>query len=135
MKRPKDRVFGAVIKGGRILMVRHRHDGRAYWTLPGGGIEAGETPEQAVVREVKEETDLDVEVERRLFTEMNETPRGRREAVCFLLRFTGGRAKVGHDPELPPHGQMITEVRWFPLGEVNTDCQVSRVIAALEGKA
>ena len=50
---------------GRLLLVRRGHDPhRGSWSLPGGRIETGESPEQAVVREVREETGLDVLPER-----------------------------------------------------------------------
>ena len=39
----------------RILMVKHCHEGEAWWCLPGGRIEADETPEQAALRELWEE--------------------------------------------------------------------------------
>ena len=57
----KRRRSSAIItKGGRVLLV-HRIDGKAdYWTFAGGGIEINETPEQAIRREVMEETSLDV---------------------------------------------------------------------------
>jgi 8-oxo-dGTP pyrophosphatase MutT (NUDIX family) len=46
---------------GRLLMIQRAHDPhRGLWSLPGGRIEADEFPEQAVVREVREETGLDV---------------------------------------------------------------------------
>jgi ADP-ribose pyrophosphatase YjhB (NUDIX family) len=54
---------GAVIHdpAGRLLLIRRGHDPhRGLWSLPGGRIEAGESPEQAVVREVREETGLEV---------------------------------------------------------------------------
>jgi 8-oxo-dGTP diphosphatase len=55
---------GAVIRdeAGRILLIKRGHEpGRGLWSVPGGRIEAGETDEQAVVREVREETGLEVE--------------------------------------------------------------------------
>jgi ADP-ribose pyrophosphatase YjhB (NUDIX family) len=54
---------GAVIKDehGRLLMIlRGHHPGKGLWSIPGGRIEPGETPEQAVIREVREETGLEV---------------------------------------------------------------------------
>ena len=52
---------------GDVLLVRRADDGR--WAMPGGWIDPGETPEQAVVREVAEETGLQVSVPRLLHTE------------------------------------------------------------------
>src|SRR3954449_5999972 len=56
---------GAVVHdpAGRLLLVQRGHDPhRGRWSLPGGRIEPGESPEQAVVREVREETGLEVRV-------------------------------------------------------------------------
>src|SRR5258707_14303163 len=52
---------GAVIEddAGRLLLIKRGHDpGRGLWSVPGGRVEAGETAEEAVVREVREETGL-----------------------------------------------------------------------------
>lgn len=62
-------VAGAVIfhSDGRVLLVlRGRPPAMGTWSLPGGRLEAGETPEQAAVREVREETGLVVTVVRHL---------------------------------------------------------------------
>ncbi|MFD9223780.1 NUDIX hydrolase [Streptomyces sp. NPDC060064] len=50
-----------IVSDGRVLMIRRRQrEGKLLWAFPGGGIEAGETPEQAAVREVDEEVGLEV---------------------------------------------------------------------------
>ena len=60
--RPYLAVSAAVFRDGRVLIVRRaRPPARGLYTLPGGGVELGETLEQAVTREVKEETGLDIE--------------------------------------------------------------------------
>ena len=56
---PRIRVAGLLVNGGRILLVRHEKDGRAYWLLPGGGVEPGEALEEAVRREFAEECAID----------------------------------------------------------------------------
>lgn len=56
---------GAVVvrEDGRVLLIRRgRPPGAGDWTLPGGKIEAGETPAETIVRELREETGLHVEV-------------------------------------------------------------------------
>lgn len=55
---------GAVVRdaAGRVLLLRREHEGRTWWAVPGGGVEAGETPEEAARRELLEETGLEVEL-------------------------------------------------------------------------
>jgi 8-oxo-dGTP diphosphatase len=60
--RPILAVSAAIIRDGKVLIVRRaRPPARGIYTLPGGGVEVGETLEEAVVREVREETALTVE--------------------------------------------------------------------------
>src|SRR5580692_1182311 len=60
--RPYLAVSAAIFRDGRVLIVRRaRPPANGLYTLPGGGVELGETLEEAVIREVKEETALDVE--------------------------------------------------------------------------
>jgi len=56
------RYQAAIIRGEDILLIKNREhgNGRAYWLLPGGGIEAGETEIERVQREAHEETNLEV---------------------------------------------------------------------------
>jgi 8-oxo-dGTP diphosphatase len=48
--------YGVIVDEGRILLAHWRENGRSGWTLPGGGIDPGEDPVDAVVREIAEET-------------------------------------------------------------------------------
>jgi 8-oxo-dGTP diphosphatase len=60
--RPYLAVSAAIFRDGKVLIVRRaRPPANGLYTLPGGGVELGETLEEAVIREVKEETALDVE--------------------------------------------------------------------------
>jgi ADP-ribose pyrophosphatase YjhB (NUDIX family) len=57
--RPYLAVSAAIFRDGRVLIVRRgRPPAQGFYTLPGGGVELGETLEQAVIREVREETGL-----------------------------------------------------------------------------
>jgi ADP-ribose pyrophosphatase YjhB (NUDIX family) len=59
--RPYLAVSAAVFRNGRVLIVRRaRPPARDVYTLPGGGVELGETLEQAVIREIQEETALTI---------------------------------------------------------------------------
>ena len=61
LTRPYLAVSAAVFRNGRVLIVRRaRPPARDVYTLPGGGVELGETLEQAVIREIKEETALTI---------------------------------------------------------------------------
>jgi 8-oxo-dGTP diphosphatase len=61
--RPVVGIGAVVVQNGRVLLVKRRYAPLAgEWSLPGGGVEVGETLDACVVRELREETGLDVEV-------------------------------------------------------------------------
>jgi len=104
------------VLGPEILMVRHLD----FWTLPGGGIEPGEQPAAAAVRELWEETGLRGKPARELFP------------GCWHVEIEkGARISIGADPELGADEQALRGVAWFTLDEKHDDRQVSKVIAAM----
>lgn len=103
---------------GRMLLVRAGPDSHrpGTWLLPGGGIEHGEHPADAVVREVAEETGLVVRPAgvREVTAEVVVTAQGleHTDAVIYDLTVTGGRLR-------PEVGGSSDEVRWFATHEVD----------------
>jgi 8-oxo-dGTP diphosphatase len=62
-QRPIVGVGGVILDEGKVVLIRRRYEPlKGEWSLPGGGVEVGETLEAAVAREMEEETGLRVEV-------------------------------------------------------------------------
>jgi 8-oxo-dGTP diphosphatase len=99
-----------IVNAGRVLMIRRRiAEGELMWQFPAGGIEAGETPEAAAVRETLEETGLTVEPLRLLGERVHpKTGRAMAYTACAPL---AGEAYVGDTEE-------IAEVAWVAHGEL-----------------
>lgn len=133
----RDRSCAAVLNETRssILMVKHCHAGKTYWTFPGGACEPGETFEHAAVREVREETGIHVRILEHVFDEVYLHQGIESTSRCFLASQVGSTPIVlGSDPEeltKEPSTRMLQAVRWVPLEEVYGDRQVSRVLAHL----
>ncbi len=111
---PTTRVSVVVLnKENQILLVRHRKGNRRYWVLPGGRLEYGETFEECAVRELKEETGLDVEFERFLFLSEAIAPDRSRHIVNIFIkaRIIGGVMKLGDEP-------VLAGVEFIPLEDL-----------------
>jgi ADP-ribose pyrophosphatase len=109
-------VGALILNKGRLLLVkRGAQPGQGKWSIPGGLVELGERVEDAVVREVKEECGLDIEVERLIdvFDSITRDEMGRIQyqfvVVNFLTKIKGGTLKNADD---------VLEARWVPLDEV-----------------
>lgn len=73
-----------IIENGHILVMKRIKQGIVYYTLVGGKVDDGETPEQALKREVKEETGLEISSAKRVFFEKHDPPYN--DQVIFLCK-------------------------------------------------
>ena len=96
---PRLRVAAVVVKEDSILLVRHEKDAASYWLLPGGGVDFGESLAEALRREVREETCLDVRVGDLVLASDSIAPDGSRHVVnlCFEGEVVGGELGLGSD--------------------------------------
>jgi len=123
----RQRVCAAVIRDDTILMLRYQN---GHWTLPGGGIEPGETAERAVVRELAEETGLAGIVRRPLFTQAAHPDWCDTVETCYLVDVPAHQVATTQHA-LTAEQQKFMEVAWLSLSSMREDRQVSRVLAAL----
>jgi len=87
-------------QGKKIVVIRRKNEPfKGYYALPGGIVEYGETVEEAVLREVKEETGLDVEIHKLVgvYSDPRRDPRGHFVSICFITIPIGGELKAGSD--------------------------------------
>jgi 8-oxo-dGTP diphosphatase len=94
-----------IIQDHHVLMVKQFvQRGDIVWNFPGGGMEQDETPEQACIREVKEETGYEVRINKLLFHN--------REKYSFLAEIIGGNLML--NKELAGNEDLV-EVKWISL--------------------
>lgn len=115
--------YAVIERRGKILLTHWRRGHLHGWTLPGGGLEAGEDPKDAVVREVLEETGLDARVGRLLGVDSRvmvreEVPEGT-DPELHTIRIVY-RASVQDGPLQNEVDGSSDEARWVSLKDLNS---------------
>lgn len=113
----RDRSQAMVCRNGKILLVEHILRGRDFFNLPGGGVEEGETPEEAALRELQEEANVTGKILRPLTIEYKPDLESR--IYTFLIEIPEDAIpQKGIDPELSMEEQSIIGVAWKSLDEI-----------------
>ena len=115
-KKPLVGVGAVIVCNGRILLEKRKGEpGKGKWTIPGGLVELGERAEQTVIREVREETSLEVEnpelidvVDSITFDEGGRI-KYHFVIIDYFVKLKGGTVKAADD---------AAELKWVPFNEV-----------------
>lgn len=129
--------YGVIVRDGQVLLAHWNSRGRSGWTLPGGGVEAGEDPHDAAIREIWEETGYHAQLDQLLGVDSivvnarNRRRKGRpQEAPLQNVRVVYQASVIGGELRAEENGT-TDEARWFDLREVKKLQTVSLVRVAM----
>jgi 8-oxo-dGTP pyrophosphatase MutT (NUDIX family) len=92
------RATAVIIQNGQILLIHRFCDGKEYYVLPGGGVEKDEDIEVATIREIKEETNLDAKLDRKLWEHKDDFD-NRTHYFFLVTEFKGNLQLSGPEAE------------------------------------
>lgn len=99
-KSPKLTVDGVILKNGKILLIKRGNQPfKGKWALPGGFVEYGEKTEDAVIREVLEETGLKTIINQLvgIYSDPKRDPRGHTISIVYNLEICNGKIESNDD--------------------------------------
>lgn len=114
--RPRIRVAGILIENDKILLIEHKKEDKRYWLIPGGGVEWGESTAEALSREFKEETNLDIKIEEFLF--LSETIAPDKEKHIINLYFKISRDENSNSEILLGNEDNLNDLRFLSKEEI-----------------
>lgn len=121
---PKRKTARAIIvEDGKVLLFLRRRKSRktgrlvTYYSIPGGGIDEGETARQAAIRELKEEMSVDIELDREVFKDVSRWF----DHTAFEAHIVKGTPKLhyGSEEAQRMHQHNHYEVVWVPVSELD----------------
>ena len=117
MSRKTIRVVAAIIKQDNLIFATQRGYGayKDWWEFPGGKIEEGETPQEALVREIKEELDTEIMVDDYLMTVEYDYPEFHLSMDCFWCSIISGHLSLlEHEAAKWLPIDDLMQVKWLP---------------------
>lgn len=106
-----------LIEDNKLALIERHKQGRHYFAFPGGGVDEGETDQEAAIREAEEELGIRVEI---LHKAVEIHRLNKRDQIYFLVRQSGGEFGTGTGEEYgnpdPRHGTY--HPMWMPMEEV-----------------
>jgi len=129
----KVEVVAAIIRKGDRFFATQRGYGewKDWWELPGGKIEEGETPEEALVREIREELDADIRIDKFLCTVEWDYPKFHLIMHCYMASLLSQALHLNeHEAARWLGKEDINSVKWLPA-----DLELlPRIVSELETK-
>lgn len=114
--------FAIIFNESDQVLLCHRRD-KDMWNLPGGGVEKGELPDEAVIREVKEETGLDVEIEK--LSGIYGKQYKDELVFTFICRVVGGELTATSES---------SDIQFFPVDELPGNTLIKHVERITDAK-
>lgn len=116
MKKPI-RAVAIIVKGDKVLLMWRKNQRKEYYVFPGGGVKENETIEKALLREVKEETSLEVKIQKNLYHHryINDS-----DQYFYLCSYIHGEPEIGESNEKAEmkKGENFYKLEWVKIREI-----------------
>lgn len=109
-------VAAIIMKDGKVFATQRGYgDYKDWWEFPGGKIEPGETPEEALTREIREELHAEIEIVRLVDTVQYDYPKFHMDMSCYLCRLISDEVElVEHEAARWLDLDSVWSVKWLP---------------------
>ena len=108
-----------IIKDGKVFATQRGYgDWKGWWEFPGGKMESGETPQEALIREIHEELDAEIEIGKLLDTVEWDYPAFHLTMHCFLCTLISESMHLNeHEDAAWLSAETLYSVKWLPADE------------------